>query len=156
MTSTDLTVHARLLRDTLSASGLCVDRFEIVDDVAELGLSFRQDALAHALASELTATGGPADWEDPDAPLDEGSPTWAYAAGIAALLHHGYFNQVILARHEQELEDLLAEHGHAGIPVTATAAYGAADLMPVYRQLKARHLGQLQASDGEDVTPLST
>jgi hypothetical protein len=155
MTSPDLTTHAQQLLGTLSSSGLRVDRLEIVDDVAELALSFRDDALHHALASELAATGGPADWDDPGVPLDEGSPTWAYAAGIAALLHHGYFNQVILARHERELEALLAEHGHAGTPVTTTATYDAADLLPVYRRLKARHLEHLRASSGEDATPLS-
>ena len=43
----------------------------------------------------VASTGGPADWGDPRAPMDEGSPTWAYAGGIAALLHHGYFNQTL-------------------------------------------------------------
>lgn len=143
MNPTDITQQVQQLLDALRPTGLRVDRFEVVDEVAELSLSFRDGALHNALASELAATGGPSDWDDPRAPLDEGSPTWGYAAGMAALLHHGYFNQVILARHERDLEQLLAAHGWAGVPVTATATYTPADLMPYYRQLKAEHLGRL-------------
>ncbi len=139
------------VRDLVQAApppGVRVDRFEIVDEVAELSLSFQAEVLENVLASELASTGGPADWDDPRAPMDEGSPTWAYAGGIAALLHHGYFNQTILAQHESALQQLLAERGHAGTPVTATATYTAAELMPHYRRLKAEHLEGLSAPQG--------
>jgi hypothetical protein len=146
MTTSEILQDAKNLVETRSPAGVRVDRFEIVDEVAELSLSFRQDALENMLAAELASTGGPSDWDDPSAPMEEGSPTWAYAAGIAALLHHGYFNQVILAQHERALEQLLADHGRPGTPVTATATYSPADLMPYYRSLKTAHLQHLSAS----------
>jgi len=140
MTTPELLQAVKDLVETQSPTGVRVDRFELVDEVAELSLSFREDVLENMLASELATTGGPSDWNSPGAPMGEGSPTWGYAAGIAALLHHGYFNQVILAQHEAALEQLLAEHGHPGTPVTATATYTPAALMVHYRRLKAQHL----------------
>ena len=153
MNPSDITRQVQQLLDTLHPVGLHVDRFEVVDEVAELSLSFRDSALRNALASELAATGGPSDWDDPRAPMDEGSPTWGYAAGMAALLHHGYFNQVILAQHERDLEQLLAAHGWAGVPVTATATYTPADLVPHYRRLKAEHLERLDGGLRQRVAP---
>jgi hypothetical protein len=146
MNTPDMLTDVRRLVEARPPTGVRVDRFEIVDEVAELSLSFRQDVLENMLAAELASTGGPSDWDDPRAPLEEGSPTWAYAAGIAALLHHGYFNQVILAQHERDLEQVLADHGRPGTPVTATATYSPADLMPHYRRLKTAHLRQLSTS----------
>ncbi|MEX5304884.1 hypothetical protein RF644_03930 [Kocuria sp. CPCC 205258] len=148
MTTSEILQDAKNLVETRSPAGVRVDRFEIVDEVAELSLSFRAEALDNVLASELAATGGPADWGDPRAPMDEGSPTWAYAGGIAALLHHGYFNQTILTQHEAALLRILAAHGHPGTPVTATATYSAAELMPHYRRLKAEHLKHLSTPQG--------
>ncbi|MEX5297476.1 hypothetical protein RCG67_01695 [Kocuria sp. CPCC 205292] len=148
MTTPEILQAVKDLVQTPPPAGVRVDRFEIVDEVAELSLSFRADVLESVLASELAATGGPADWDDPRAPMDEGSPTWAYAGGIAALLHHGYFNQTILAQHETALQQILTEHGHPGTPVTATATYTAAELMPHYRKLKTEHLEQLSAPQG--------
>lgn len=148
MTTPEILQAVRDLVQAAPPPGVRVDRFEIVDEVAELSLSFQAEVLENVLASELASTGGPADWDDPRAPMDEGSPTWAYAGGIAALLHHGYFNQTILAQHESALQRLLAEHGHDGTPVTATATYTAAELMPHYRRLKAEHLRQLSAPQG--------
>ncbi|MEX5296277.1 hypothetical protein QYM41_13450 [Kocuria sp. CPCC 205268] len=148
MTTPEILQAVRELVQAAPPPGVRVDRFEIVDEVAELSLSFQAEVLENVLASELASTGGPADWDDPRAPMDEGSPTWAYAGGIAALLHHGYFNQTILAQHESALQQLLAEHGHAGTPVTATATYTAAELMPHYRRLKAEHLEGLSAPQG--------
>ncbi|GGG48820.1 hypothetical protein GCM10011374_09050 [Kocuria dechangensis] len=146
MNTPDMLTDVRRLIEARPPTGMQVDRFEIVDEVAELSLSFRQDVLENMLAAELASTGGPSDWDDPRAPLEEGSPTWAYAAGIAALLHHGYFNQVILAQHERDLEQVLADHGRPGTPVTATATYSPTDLMPYYRRLKTAHLQHLSAS----------
>ena len=140
MTTHEILQAVKGVVETHPGAGVRVDRFEIVDEVAELSLSFRDEVLKNMLASELASTGGPADWGDPHAPMAEGSPTWGYAGGIAALLHHGYFNQVILAQHEAALEQLLAEHGHPGTPVTATATYTPAALMVHYRRLKAQHL----------------
>lgn len=148
MTTPEILQAVRDLVQAAPPPGVRVDRFEIVDEVAELSLSFQAEVLENVLASELASTGGPADWDDPRAPMEEGSPTWAYAGGIAALLHHGYFNQTILAQHESALQQLLAEHGHDGVPVTATATYTAAELMPHYRRLKAEHLRQLSAPQG--------
>ena len=146
MTTSEILQAVRDLVQTPPPAGVRVDRFEIVDEVAELSMSFHDEVLENVLISELSSTGGPADWDDPRAPMDEGSPTWAYAGGIAALLHHGYFNQTILAQHEAALLRILAEHGHPGTPVTAT--YTPADLMPHYRQLKADHLKHLSAPQG--------
>ncbi|WP_298585330.1 hypothetical protein [uncultured Kocuria sp.] len=148
MTTPELLQAVQDLVQTPPPAGVRVDRFEIVDEVAELSLSFQAEVLESVLASELASTGGPADWDDPRAPMDEGSPTWAYAGGIAALLHHGYFNQTILAQHEAALQQILAEHSHPGTPVTATATYTAAELMPHYRTLKAEHLKHLGAPQG--------
>jgi hypothetical protein len=148
MTTPEVLQAVRDLVQTPPPAGVRVDRFEIVDEVAELSLSFHDEVLENVLISELASTGGPADWDDPRAPMDEGSPTWAYAGGIAALLHHGYFNQTILAQHEAALLRILAEHGHPGTPVTATATYAPADLMPHYRKLKADHLEHLSAPQG--------
>ena len=153
MNPSDITQQVQRLLETVHPVGLRVDRFEIVDEVAELSLRFRDSALHNALASELAVTGGPADWDDPRAPMDEGSPTWGYAAGMAALLHHGYFNQVILAQHERDLEQLLAAHGWDGVPVTATATYAPADLIPYYRRLKAEHLERLDGTLRQRVAP---
>ena len=148
MTTPEILQAVKDLVQTPPPAGVRVDRFEIVDEVAELSLSFHDEVLANVLTSELASTGGPADWNDPRAPMDEGSPTWAYAGGIAALLHHGYFNQTVLAQHEAALLRILAENGHPGTPVTATATYTAAELMPHYRRLKAEHLRQLSAPQG--------
>ena len=148
MTTPEILQAVKDLVQTPPPAGVRVDRFEIVDEVAELSLSFHDEVLENVLTSELASTGGPADWNDPRAPMDEGSPTWAYAGGIAALLHHGYFNQTVLAQHEAALLRILAEHGHPGTPVTATATYTPTDLMPHYRKLKAEHLKQLSAPQG--------
>lgn len=148
MTTPEILQAVRDLVQTLPPTGVRVDRFEIVDEVAELCLSFHSEVLENVLASELASTGGPADWDDPRAPMDEGSPTWAYAGGIAALLHHGYFNQTILAQHEAALDQMLTEHGFPGTPVTATATYATAELMPHYRKLKAEHCRHLSPRQG--------
>ncbi|GAA1762871.1 hypothetical protein [Kocuria aegyptia] len=148
MTTPEILQAVKDLVQTPPPTGVRVDRFEIVDEVAELALSFQDEVLHNVLASELASTGGPADWDDPRAPMEEGSPTWAYAGGIAALLHHGYFNQTILAQHEAALQQILAEHGHPGTPVTATATYAPAELMVHYRELKAAHLKHLSTPQG--------
>lgn len=148
MTTPEILQAVRDLVQTPPLTGVRVDRFEIVDEVAELSLSFQAEVLENVLASELASTGGPADWSDPRAPMEEGSPTWAYAGGIAALLHHGYFNQTILAQHEAALHRILAEHGHPETPVTATATYTPAELMVHYRRLKAEHLKHLSTPQG--------
>lgn len=135
----DLLQGARALMETRPPGGIRVDRFEIVDEAAELAASFHEAVLGNVLASELAVTGGPSDWHDPDAPLDVGSPTWGYATEIATLLNHDYFNRVILAQHGPALERLLAVHGHPGVPVVAVPGYTPAGLMPYYRRLKAEH-----------------
>ena len=137
MNTPDLLQRAKELLEPQAPGGVRVDRFEVVDEVAELAASFHESVLGNVLASELAVTGGPSDWDDPDAPLDEGSPTWGYATEMATLLNHDYFNRVILTQHGPALERLLAEHGHPGVPVVASPGYTPAVLMPYYRRLKA-------------------
>lgn len=148
MNEPNLLQSAKDLMETRAPEGLRVDRFEVVDGVAELSASFHDNVLGNVLASELAVTGGPSDWDDPHAPMDEDSPTWGYATEIATLLNHDYFNRVILTQHGQALEQLVTEHGHPGVPVVAAPGYTPAALMPHYRRLKADRAQPRTASQG--------
>ncbi|HST71964.1 hypothetical protein [Kocuria sp.] len=132
--------EAQRYLQSCSPAGLTVKRFDIVDDVAELTVAFTPEALERVLASELRATGGPTDWDDPEAPMEPGSPTWAHAMELAAFFNDDYFSQVLLARHEAALGAILAAHGHEGTPVVARPDYTPAALMLCLRALKAQHL----------------
>lgn len=132
----DLLFHAKELIESHPSGAILVDRFEVVDHVAELAVSFQEGVLERVLASELAFTGGPSDWGDVGASLEEGSPTWGYATEVATLFNHDYFNRVLLVKYEHALEQILIDHGHHGVPVAAVVGYTPAVLMPYYRRLK--------------------
>ena len=122
MTPTPLLTDVQRYLETNSLTGVTATRLEIVDDVAELTLAFTPEALQRVLRAELRATGGPCDWHSRTAPMDPGSPTWAFALELAELFNEQYFKRLVFERLEDGLELLLALHGHEGTPIVLRPA----------------------------------
>ena len=145
MTPTPLLTDVQRYLETNSLTGVIATRLEIVDDVAELTLAFTPEALQRVLRAELRATGGPCDWHSRTAPMDPGSPTWAFALELAELFNEQYFKRLVFERLEDGLELLLALHGHEGTPIVLRPAYTPDGLMLSLRRLKAEQRGSYSA-----------
>ncbi|GAA1768834.1 hypothetical protein [Kocuria aegyptia] len=123
-----------------SPAGLELLDLDIVEDVAELTLAFTPQALDRVLRTQLATTGTPADWDCPKAPMEAGTPTWAYALELSYLFNEHYFGHLLLERHEAALGQILTTHGHVGTPVVFRPAYTPDCLALNLRRLKAEHL----------------